>query len=882
MNNYLWKIQFEKKRKFQKNIKSNGSKNVSKNRCFTSTFDHSVSSLFTQNYTSYKTLPSKKINSYSHDTKNKKINTISFLKPLPFSKSYSSLNYVKSSSTLTKPTIEISSKFSSLIINNGTFKKKQKKLFKSTDIKKIKKTKLKYNKTENNLNYNCNFIFIDAQINAYTINNNRMTKSQKNIQNLTINNNYKNKKRKNISKNNEKNIINKINDIKIMDYIFTRNKEHYHNNKNNKKSKKINLKSMEKQAIETLSKINLKNFMPCMLLEETSNNININKKLTVKNYSPFGKKNNIDQSNFPTTVNTKQDNNKIYHRNIRSYGEQIPKKNANDYEMDNENFIIFEKNINDINNIIYNDNVINKDKIIDNNNKDNNINNKDINTNKNDIINNNIDKNADNKIDNNNNDNNKEINNVHKLSNDNENTEIVNFNTNIKEITTENLFNNIENWKKSLKLDKKNTNSSKKKISESNISDPSFEKYGGSVVVLSNKSNLNSKLKNANLRNEKTIQSLLSEHFSYNVSSRLNKKNGDSIMHHYNPENEYNFIDEIIEKYNKFPKLKIKNFLKLEDYSIFVLLVFLLDIFNTLISSHALIHGKIFISLNNLFKPSIEKFKINYENIFEIKKINFISNKITKHGKEFHILNLIIICKIITKQINKSFEISCNYLSSDNKMLDNFWKFDIIEKTNIKLWICSEISKKNENLNTVSYIPQVESFTLNDEIQFQFNIISKGNYVLPSSINWLPVNIKNIRPNISKIKKLISGPDTSELNDQLRTCEIESQILFWKTLKEDNDIIKDFKKIFKQFFKIKNIYFDISKVYFYKIEMIPVKIGILKKNKFLSFDIHIVEYDKSVQNEIQSIFLVNSNNFSNKMEIRENTFITFYIIDMMC
>ena len=62
--------------------------------------------------------------------------------------------------------------------------------------------------------------------------------------------------------------------------------------------------------------------------------------------------------------------------------------------------------------------------------------------------------------------------------------------------------------------------------------------------------------------------------------------------------------------------------------------------------------------------------------------------------------------------------------------------------------------------------------------------------------------------------------------------------------------------------------------------MIANKIGILKQNRFLSFDINIIDYNESIKNEIQCIYLMNSN-FNNKpMEIRINTCVTFYIIDM--
>ena len=63
--------------------------------------------------------------------------------------------------------------------------------------------------------------------------------------------------------------------------------------------------------------------------------------------------------------------------------------------------------------------------------------------------------------------------------------------------------------------------------------------------------------------------------------------------------------------------------------------------------------------------------------------------------------------------------------------------------------------------------------------------------------------------------------------------------------------------------------------------MIANKIGILKQNKYLSFDINIIDYESNIKNEIQCIYLVNNNFFNKSMDIRIGTVITFYIIDMI-
>ena len=49
----------------------------------------------------------------------------------------------------------------------------------------------------------------------------------------------------------------------------------------------------------------------------------------------------------------------------------------------------------------------------------------------------------------------------------------------------------------------------------------------------------------------------------------------------------------------------------------------------------------------------------------------------------------------------------------------------------------------------------------------------------------------------------------------------------------------------------------------------------------MSFDINIVEYTNNIKNEIQCIYLMNSNFYTKSMEIRLGTIVTFYIVDMM-
>lgn len=247
------------------------------------------------------------------------------------------------------------------------------------------------------------------------------------------------------------------------------------------------------------------------------------------------------------------------------------------------------------------------------------------------------------------------------------------------------------------------------------------------------------------------------------------------------------------------------------------------------------------------------------------------------NGQISHLFNLVIECQIMTKEVKKSFEIGWDYISF-NKKYDNKWKFDVHKKEDIKLWLCTELDIVDNINKKFTYTSQVPSFSYQDIIKFQFNIFSEGNNIEPRSIEWSEPIISPAKLEVYQNVNYIS----SISYDQLRACEVETQILFWKkNLPEDDEgIVDNFKKIYENYFEIKNILYDESKFYFFKFETIANKKGLIKQNKFSTFDINILEYNDNIKNEIQCIYLINSNFYSKIMDIRLGSYVTFYIIDM--
>jgi hypothetical protein len=365
-------------------------------------------------------------------------------------------------------------------------------------------------------------------------------------------------------------------------------------------------------------------------------------------------------------------------------------------------------------------------------------------------------------------------------------------------------------------------------------------------------------------------------HPIYNISPRfLNEVslNKDHIL----PNKSFAFINEIEQENKKFPVINIKKVLNLNEKCIYNLLRFTYDNYSSIISVHKLIKNKINISLKKIFQNIFDNFKSKYSNFLKAIDFSFNQQKIPIKNRESQILNMEIKCQIITKEVKKSYEIGCNYISY-NKKYDYIWKFDVQNKKDIKLWLCTELDKINNSYKKFTYTSQVASFSYQDEIILQLNIFSKGNIIEPDSIEWTdPIESYAITGVYENSEFISSIPF-----DQLRACEVETQILFWKKKlpNDDGGIINDFKNIFEKFFKIKEIYFDKSKFYFFKFVMEAKQIGLLKQNQFSSFDINIIDSKSHIKNEIQCIFLMNSNYNNKVMDIRLGTDVTLYIIDM--
>ena len=383
-------------------------------------------------------------------------------------------------------------------------------------------------------------------------------------------------------------------------------------------------------------------------------------------------------------------------------------------------------------------------------------------------------------------------------------------------------------------------------------------------------------LKNNYLFNK--LSNLLKNTNLYSISPRNDLNEIDKIKNIEPYEKNFKLISDIQNDNEKLPIININSFISLNDSSLFRLMGFIYDYYSILMKTNSLIAVKIKNSFNNIFSKPIKDFSNKYSSFLKVINYYFENSKLIIKKKNVHTFNLVIICKIITEEINKSYDIAYNYISN-NKEYDNLWKIDIIKKNEIKLWLHTELFKVNNYQQRFTYSSQISKFSFGDEIKLEINIFNQRTQLNPDSIQWLPPVITDIETNKFEANKFVS----SIKFDPLRCCEIEIQTLIWEEISiKNNDInlIKDFIKIFEKNFIVKQIFRYSSKQIFYKIKTVANKKGIFPKNKFLSFDLNIIDYKEPLKNEIQPIYLMNSNFYTKKLDIRIDTIIFFYITDI--
>ena len=250
-----------------------------------------------------------------------------------------------------------------------------------------------------------------------------------------------------------------------------------------------------------------------------------------------------------------------------------------------------------------------------------------------------------------------------------------------------------------------------------------------------NNLNIISPYHNAKDSNGNKFSKLFNKNPNYLISNRLiNDEFNDSNYIGINKS--YKFISKIREENQQIIQIKLKNFLKLNDYSLYYLLSFCYEIYNYLIKyTNKSISTKIKISFSNIFEKKISSFSKIYSKLFEVNNFFFEQKNFTKHKRTYPFLNLVISCKIITEEKNKSIEFGYNFLLN-SKNYNNIWKIDIKKKSKVTLWVSSELEQFNNYSKRYCYISPISTFCNGDSFILEINIFSKNGAINPNSIEW--------------------------------------------------------------------------------------------------------------------------------------------------
>lgn len=369
--------------------------------------------------------------------------------------------------------------------------------------------------------------------------------------------------------------------------------------------------------------------------------------------------------------------------------------------------------------------------------------------------------------------------------------------------------------------------------------------------------------------------------------------NNNHHHHHYSTayhNRNYSFISAIYKANESLSSLFIRKhsmislIKQMTNESLFYLLFHSFDMFNIYLVLCKDIRTRILSMLNDKFITVINLFKEQYSSILKVNKISFKSKTYFNNNKAYPIFDLVISSEIITKDTEKCYHLSYEYIdvcNSNNKEIKYLytWKFDIRNTTKYGLWFTSEIENYNQLFSHYCYTQPITSYSKGDIIQLHLNIFSYNNKINPSKIKFLPL-ISIPCPKVPYEKKELRQKDV--FYDSLRSCEIERIVHLWKDISNLNKktFIPNIIDLFKDYFDITNIQYDVSQFYYIRYKMKARTIGVLKRNKFFSFDIQIVDHQEKIENETQCLGILNINSFQSRYMIHVGTHVTFYCIEL--
>ena len=477
----------------------------------------------------------------------------------------------------------------------------------------------------------------------------------------------------------------------------------------------------------------------------------------------------------------------------------------------------------------------------------------------------------------------------------------------------------------------------------------------GNIEIVNNENYIIKNYNGINNRNttqpkkeeDEEIQHIYKPFMSDNSERRMTEVNTMGLLDddEYNQENrkkmlnninKYFFIEDIIEKNNKFESLSFDKFNKISNKARYKIISFCYDNYKNVMNSSKSMRNSIIEALEDKFRPFINDFSSKYKNILLLDNYKFNIHEFVKpklKRKKFRTFCLYIKARVLPNneyflkygdvgfEISYKYNIKCLKKESNEKNRDinisgrsdisknhiqeeyiQIYKFDLRKNKNYPLWLSSE---RDEifNCNSRSINCLISKVLKRDEI-YQKHLIYSSPVINVNENDYIIFRIDlienyNIIENISFNEPIVQSINkkyfhkTSYKQDQkfdkMRDCENELAINVWHDDCSINEFIeknikyKDFlpklKKTFQEYFEIIETKYDISKFVFIRMSIKAKKIGILKANIFCNKDIEIVDNNTPLVKECVSINFVNTFSLSKKLRITIGTIIDFYMIE---
>ena len=446
---------------------------------------------------------------------------------------------------------------------------------------------------------------------------------------------------------------------------------------------------------------------------------------------------------------------------------------------------------------------------------------------------------------------------------------------------------------------------------------------------------------------EDNIPQIYSPFMNDNSEKRMTEVNTMGLLDddEYNQENrkkmlnninKYVFIEDIIDKNNKFESLSFDKFSKISNKAKYKIISFCYDNYKNIMNSSKQMRNILLEALDDIFSPCINDFNSKYKDILIIENYKFNVHEFIKKKlkrKKFRTFCLYIKARILSnneylnrygdvgievsykykikslkkesvEKTNRSYKSENSYISKYHTKEEyiQIYKFDLRKDKNYPMWLSAErdeiFNSESKSINSIFfkilkkdelyqkhliYSSPVININENDYIVFRIDLIE--NYNIIESISFNEPIVQSINKNYFHKTRF----KQDQKFDKMRDCENELVINVWHddfTFKEyvDKNIkYKDFlpklKKTFQEYFQIVESKYDISKFVFIRLTMKAKKVGVLKKNIFSNKDIEIVDIDSPLTKECIPINFVNTFSLNKNLKIKIGTVIDFYLIE---